>query len=256
MKDRNQPKGLSRQLLFTEVDNFCPRCGKSLLSSKGTQRRLIGQAAHIYPLNPTLLDIIALEGINEPDDVNGLDNFIILCPSCHDEFDHPRTHDEYEELYKLKKGYVEKRQLKNLYSQYMLEDEIRTVVSRLAECDFQDSKLQTTRRALKIEGKVGPDFDPQKRRSIENNVVDYFRFIQKLFFELDSSLSGTFDCVASEVKTFYLGAARKTDDKLLIFQSVAEWIRAKAGPLASLQACEIVASFFVQNCEVFGDASE
>ena len=256
MRKRDQPNGIDRQLLYSEVDNYCPRCKQSLLENKGARRRLIGEAAHIYPLNPTLEDSIALKGIPEPDDINGLDNFIILCPSCHDIFDNPRTREEYLELYNLKKEYIEKRHLKNLYAQYGIQDEIRVVVDRLSECDFDNGELRTVKKALKIEGKVGSNFDFYKRRSIENNVVDYFRFIQNLFSELDASLPGTFECIACEVRAFYLSAARKTDDKLLIFESVSEWIRTKAGLSVSLQACEIVASFFVQNCEVFSDATQ
>lgn len=135
MAKRKQPTKNRRNALLAEVNHFCPLCKADLLVKKNGRHYVIAEAAHIYPLEPTLEDLIALEDVEQPDNVNDDSNFIMLCPSCHTRFDHPRTKVEYLQLADIKKNLAEARSLQALFPAYPLEEEIQTVVMKLCEYD-------------------------------------------------------------------------------------------------------------------------
>lgn len=64
-----------------------------------------------------------------------------------------------------------------------------------------------------------------------------------------------FDSKAHAVQGFYLGLKAKNCDAVSVYYKVKEWIKKNAESEDDL-ACEIMTSFFVQNCEVFDAPSE
>lgn len=50
-------------------------------------------------------------------------------------------------------------------------------------------------------------------------------------------------------------ASISSNDKVIIFNLLVDWVMSK-NPLSSREACEILISFFVQDCEVFDEISE
>lgn len=63
------------------------------------------EIAHIYPLNPTPSQAVALVGYPVPPDINTLDNLIALCPTCHTRYDKDFKVEELTKL-KIKDGYL------------------------------------------------------------------------------------------------------------------------------------------------------
>ena len=255
--DRVQPEGIRRDLLLAEVGYLCPRCGGDLCVKKGRRRSICAQAAHIYPLKPTLYDLEALEGIEPPNDPNDDSNFIMLCPSCHVKFDNPRTKDDYLALRKLKDDLSAAREVKLKHSSYSLEAEIWEVIRRLSECD-NESEEKLSVQALKVDKKLLPDFDKLLARSIKMNVMEYYPTIRHYFEDVDRNSPGSFQCIAAQVRSFYFQMTRilGAEHQEKIFEAVIDWIAAKAEKEESRKACEIVAAFFVQDCEVFENVSE
>jgi hypothetical protein len=90
----------------------------------------------------------------------------------------------------------------------------------------------------------------QTRRKIHHNVSDYFVHVRQRFQKLDREKPGTAVLISSQVKTFYLAQKQQGWSQQQIFAGVVSWIVAKTKPKTQ-EAAEIVASFFVQNCEVF-----
>lgn len=246
-----------RQMLLAETNYFCPICGCDFHVKKGNRDSISAEAAHIYPLNPSFDDLIALDGIEPPEEVNEEGNFVMLCPTCHDRFDKPRTRDEYLMLKQTKERLSSKRLLTSLHSRFSLEDEIREIVYRLSECSFED-KGPLSLKALKVRQKLLPDFSRLDAQSIENDVTAYYLSIHQLFFTVDQSKPGTSKCVASEVNSFYnktvqmLGADRQIE----IYEAVVDWIMAKTRNLYSKRACQIITAYFIQDCDVFENVSK
>ena len=76
----------------------------------------------------------------------------------------------------------------------------------------------------------------------------YYRYIEKVFSDSDAD----FDMIASEIKLSSQKLEKTGMSQAEVISELSEWIRNKAGlgPDGQL-ACDIVVSFFIQNCEVF-----
>ena len=61
--------------------------------------------------------------------------------------------------------------------------------------------------------------------------------------------------ICSEVKAAYLSIKKMTDDQNIIFNKMVEWLKFKTQEITN-DACEIVISYFIQNCEVFDEITK
>jgi len=56
--------------------------------------------------------------------------------------------------------------------------------------------------------------------------------------------------ISQQIKVFYLKQKRFGYDQQVIFENIVYWINSKTKPNSN-DAAEILASFFIQNCEIF-----
>ncbi len=236
-------------LLYSQVEGICPICTRSLYYEKGGKIYKKYELAHIYPLNPKPDEELLLRNEKRlSSDVNSIDNIIPLCLDCHEKFDKPRTVEEYRLLYHIKELLMKKSKIMNIYSLFSIEDEIREVLSRLEVDNGELARLEYT--ALKVEEKADSTLPLLLKKQITNDVIEYFKFIQDIFVEIDRGTPNKFDTLAMQIKGFYYKCKQTTQNQEEIFRSIVDWIHSKTGK-HSLRACEIIASFFVQDCEVF-----
>jgi hypothetical protein len=239
-------------ILFDQVDGICPLCAESLMYDKTKKERLF-EIAHIYPLNPTPSELLLLKNEEKLNtDLNHIDNLILLCPTCHTKFDKPRTVDGYRKLVAIKKKLIHKNKVYGQFNAYKIEDEINAVIEMLlSNTPTGQEENRLNYNALKISEKTDDTLSVLTRRDIENDVVDFFNIIKQKFIDLDKTRTGSFDLLANQVKSFYLELKVTTgNNQEDIFEGIIEWINNKTNN-HSRRACRIVASFFVQNCEVF-----
>lgn len=255
---RNQPGTNAQYLLFNQVNGICPLCAEPLLYCKdsSSQYRKNYELDHIYPLNPTAEEVELLK--DEPKlspDVNSLDNFIPLCPKCHNRFDNPRTVSEYRILYSLKQRLIAEERSKNMFYQYTIAEEIQKIVLALTQSDLSNSLEPLDLTALRIEQKLEKDFSPITKRHIISDVTDFYPFIRGLFMETERNTPGKFDLIATNVHAFYLQLKISLNKQETIYDEMAKWIQSKT-PNSSLDACKVVVAFFIQNCEVFENVTQ
>ena len=81
----------------------------------------------------------------------------------------------------------------------------------------------------------------------------YYKYIEKLFSDLDSTGINKFNVIASQVKLAFENLnSFGTLSQRQIFTRLSEWILDKIGyPKESINIVNILVAFFVQNCEVF-----
>ena len=91
---------------------------------------------------------------------------------------------------------------------------------------------------------------PPTKRKVRNAVEDYFRHVQAAFLELERSDPGCSEQIFIQVKSFYVMQKRQRLPQAQVFANLVDWIRARA-KAQTLESAEAVASFFIQNCEVF-----
>jgi len=238
--------------LTTQVGSACPLCDKPLFYKKNGKSYKSYDIAHIYPLKPTQAEIDLLK--NEErlgEDVNDEDNLIPLCKGCHGKFDKPRTVEEYRQLVDLKKHYIARSGLEALRSEYHIETDIRAVVEALYEETFvEPSHIEIGFEPSTVDQKVDDTISKPTVRKIKNNVGDYYTLIKTHFSEIDKSQPNFSEMVSLQVKTYFLKQQGLGYDKQAIFDNLVSWVNAKTKP-KSIDAAEILVSFFVQNCEVF-----
>lgn len=231
--------------LVDEVGGFCPLCRKSLWLHKGNRTSKGYQIAHIYPHSPTHEQLIVLRNIPHPADSESMDNLIPLCLDCHKKQDDHTSVEDYINLYNRKKHYQGLHQARIIANESSLEPEVRKVLEALHAVDSADL-VELTYSPVKVNEKVT---DGLLQRKIVSNVVQYYNFVKQELQELDAAKGGKFELIASQVHQHFLRVAQTDLFQEHVFDQIVEWLQSKVN--GDRSACEIVVSFFVQNCEVF-----
>lgn len=239
-----------------EVGGLCPLCGKNLLATKGNSKSKLYQIAHIYPNSPLPNEIKELHGL-ERLGINCEDfkNKIALCKDCHGYYDDHKKKDEYLKLVKMKKKLLNLANVRVAASHQDLEDEIILVINALSYVNMRTlEKMKLEYNALKISDKIDDSYMILKNK-IESYVCIYFNFIKETFRNLDASGQLNFNIIASEIRTSFLKCERELSNKSDIFYSMVNWMNSQLDN-SSYEACEVVVSYFVQNCEVFNEITK
>lgn len=238
--------------LLSQVSSRCPLCDDPLFYRKQRRQYKSYELAHIYPLNPRPEETIELANVPMLcADVNDPDNIIPLCSGCHGKFDKPRTAVEYLDLYRIKSDALQQEQQRSLASQYPLEQQIAAVVAHLHSAAVEgreSAELVLTPKA--VDDKLDATMPPPTKRKVRNAVEDYFRHVQAAFLELERNDPGCSEQIFVQVKSFYVMQKRQSLPQAQVFTNLVAWIRARA-KAQTLESAEAVASFFIQNCEVF-----
>jgi hypothetical protein len=238
--------------LTTQVGGFCPLCDELLFYAKKNRNYREYELAHIYPLNPSAEEEEELKDVARlHSDVNHPDNQIPLCTKCHTRFDKPRTRAEYEELALIKQKLIDKQAQRILMSVYPLEAEIEHVIASLNAIEFNDESTADLKfDAKSLDEKFDDSLPGLIRRKIKHAVTDYYPHIKRGFRDLELQTPMAAELIYSQVRTYYLKQRSLGLSQPEIFVNIVEWLRVTTDSESS-EAPEIVASFFVQNCEVF-----
>ena len=236
--------------LVTQVNRICPLCDKELFYKKNGKSFKRYEIAHIYPLNPTPIEAILLQHEKRlSSDVNHEDNLIPLCAACHLEFDKPRTTEEYNQLHDIKKGLIKNASHYAVMSQYQIEEDIRHVVDSLYSSDpLPEAAIAFDLK--EINEKLDGTINNLTKRKIQSNVTDYYFLIKQRFADLDAANPDSANLISAQIKAYYLKQRNTCDSQQEIFKNIVTWINMRTRP-KTIEVAEIIASFFVQNCEVF-----
>lgn len=250
--DRRAYSDAETVALLSQVSNRCPLCDGSLFYRKGRRQYKSYELAHIYPLNPRPDEVAELA--NSPrltSDVNDPDNIVPLCLNCHGQFDKPRTAGEYLKLYQIKREALQDERQRALASQYPLEEQIAAVVAHLHSAAVEyDTGVVLALTPKAVDDKLDTTMPPPTKRKVRNAVEDYFRHVKAAFLELERNDPGCSEQIFIQVKSFYVMQKRQGFTQARVFANLVAWIRVRA-KAQTLESAEAVASFFIQNCEVF-----
>ncbi|MEX1257372.1 MAG: ABC-three component system protein [Gemmatimonadota bacterium] len=250
-KNRKGLKPADELALLTQVGGRCPLCSKRLFYKKRGRRYKDYDTAHIYPLNPTLLEQAELQTAPRlSTDPNDPDNLIPLCKTCHGRFDKPRTLEEYVTLADLKEDFLRAAAMRDLQIEYPIEVEIRRVLAGLAVSLTGEVDTDLNYDPQKVDRKLDDTMPGPTRRKIQHAVNDYFVGVRNYFKELERDSPGSSELIFAQVRTFYLSQKPIALTQGEVFASVVDWM-ARQEASATRDAAEAVAAFFVQNCEVF-----
>ena len=237
--------------LGTQVNSICPICDTPLFYEKSGHNYKGYQIAHIYPLNPNTDEVQLLKNEERlSEDVNHKNNLIPLCTKCHVKFDKPRTVDEYKNLVEIKKLLIKKEEQQDLRQQYIINDNISKIIESLYTEHISNLESDIDFIPKKVDKKLNDSISKPTKRKIKHHVADYYIFIKNKFKSIDEIHPGSANLISSQIKTFYLVQNRLESDQQNIFNNIVDWIHAKSHSKNN-DAAEIIASFFIQNCEIF-----
>ena len=239
-------------LLLFEVNEMCPLCGEKLIKKKGKRTINLFEIAHIYPHSPSEYEIELLKNEERlSEDVDDIENVIMLCPTCHTKHDKYTMVEEYRKLVKIKKQITIERKCRELYGNYIIDDEINEVLNLLAKScsESHKGKEELVMSAMRINEKADDSLSLITKITIENYVRIFFPERKNKFIEVDNNEEGIFDSIATQIKVFYLQIKKINKNQTIIFEQIVEWIHQRTGNKSRI-ASTIIASFFVQNCEV------
>lgn len=252
---RVQPTEAELRLYLREVDYHCPLCGKELQSHKQKKKeQKLFQIAHIYPNSPTIEQYEILHnlerlGANSED----FENKIALCLDCHSTQDYHTTAKEYLDLVKLKKRLLQQTALHDVTTSLALEKDIENVISEL--CLLSDEEIaQISYDPVFLSNKFYKSESLLKTK-ISGYVISYYTFIRDFFHERDGKNGFRLQVLSEQIRACFIKMNDITNDKSAIFNEIVKWILCKT-LCHSIEACEAVVSFFVQNCEVFYEISQ
>lgn len=240
-----------KMLLYNEVGGRCPICGVVLSYKKNGKINKAFEVAHIYPANPRPEETALLkEEERLSSDVNDLKNVIAVCRICHKKFDTPRTIEEYYSWIRLKRKLLQDAEIKNTYALFNIEEEIKVVLEKLNNETIEEELVQLSYDSLKIDQKTNESLPFVIKRTVKNDVVDYFDYIHRLFIDIDQVNPYKFDTLASQIKSFYYKCMQINKSQESVYSALVDWLNEKTNAY-SKRACEIVVAYFIQDCEVF-----
>lgn len=248
--DRKPYNESESNLLVREVSGMCPLCTRELHFLKGLKYIKVYEIAHIYPLNPTPAQAVALKDIPPPADINGLENVIALCVECHTKYDKDFKIEEYYNLLSVKKHLLNKTNQYKSFGSYPLEKEIKSIIEKVISIDNFDDIGELGYNPIALKSKIGKGISPVKRHAINTNVRSYYSAIKEILKQLEKQEQYKVQLLLSQVRSFYCAMLEKTpQSKDIIFDGIVSWFEQKSK--SSTEACMVLAAFFVQNCEIF-----
>ncbi len=256
--ERKQPQDYEIRLFLNEVDFKCPICGKSLQSkNQKKQKEKMFQIAHIYPNSPikeqyeTLLHLERLGNNCE-----SFENKIALCKECHGTQDFHTSEKDYLNLLSKKKKLLTKSALSEVTVSLGLESKIEVVIDEITKLTSEDvEKLvyEPVPLAKKFESN-----ELMLQTKVYSYVLQYFPFVRDAFKRYDGKNNFLFSVLCGQIKACFEKMATVSLDKNMIFKQMVNWLQTKTINKFEDKiqddfqiACEIIISFFIQDCEVF-----
>lgn len=234
--------------LLSETNYECPLCHNGLVEyvkDKPIKRYSI---THVFPedLSPELsVDFNAVH--KRPAVLDSPSNNIALCDRCAESYLLAPTVEEYGSLYEIKQQLSNNYKARIAANKIELEESIRSILAALIDINETTALEELEYDALHLDEKFAPENFILKNET-KTHVLHYYRYIEAVFSESGAD----FDTIASEIKMcskLYENAGLSQEEVIV---KLADWIRKRAnmGENAKLP-CNIVVSFFIQNCEVF-----
>lgn len=240
-------------ILYAETGGCCPLCRAPILFRKPGAKKITKsyEIAHIFPLHPTPAQKAALAGRTPPTDINGLENVIALCPTCHTRFDKNFQITEMDRIRKVKDGFLANAKAKETAAQYVIQQEVFGILDTIATMGSSIATIPPVQFDIStIENKLRNDMSPLQQSEIKLYATSYYIRIRDHIRLLEQNDQLSIRILQSQIKTYYLEMQRQhPNNKDAVFSYVAEWISGRTGK--ALIAARVLTSFFVQNCEVF-----
>ena len=245
------------RLHLREVNFHCPLCGEDLQKKNSKKRDVkLFEIAHIYPNSPTIEQYEELKGLERlGNNSESFDNKIALCKNCHKTQDFHTTKEEYLNLLNKKKEYLNVCVLNEVTEGIKFEETLEKSIEMIIDTINNDDSLQLSElnyNAVPIDKKFGNSNKILKAK-VKAYVLSYYTLIRKKISENVDSCN--FNKISRRVRNCFEDLNDHSDDRGEIFNALVEWLNNKTLN-KSREACEVIISFYIQECEVFNEITK
>jgi hypothetical protein len=186
------------------------------------------------------------------DGADVFDNQIALCPKCHDNYSLSPTDDEVARMKEIKTALLREATALEVAADIKIEEEIGDLLTLISTVS-DDELIPLNYNPVKVKQKIPKENKLLLRRTV-SNVTTYFNYVKEMFQQLGKEGRLRFDTVATQVKQCYLKERDAGLSHEEIYNALLEWLKTMTN--GSHDACDVVISYFVQNCEVFDEITE
>ena len=238
--------------LLQQVHNKCPLCQTQLTrQKKGTTVR----AYKIVEIFPSNLDKDTADKfkdfMNPPTKLDSFDNKIPLCIQDAYEYENYADIAEYQKLLSIKQEIQKLAELHSVLNSGSLETKITEVIDALNDYTGSTDATTLNMTALKLKQKILPEHSVLKGM-VQYHVLTYFSYIKDLFAE-----NSNFIMIQCDIKKAFIQLATTHLTQPEIVENLANWLLNQSQlNNGHLDACKIIVSYFIQNCEVFNEITE
>lgn len=251
---RNSPR--EEAALVIETGGRCPLCGKPICKIKDGAV----QGSEIVSITPLVIKQDQRKAkpyqalVDKMPIVGSLDDRIALCLDCAHKYKTYPTPERFVKVYKAKNKIRETQELIEALADFNLEQNVLQLLTRLGKVEEFGELHKLPMKAVKVRRKIHRS-NALLIVKIETLVVRYYNTIREQGRLLEAQGDLNFSLLANEIRGCYLMLKNSGFDQEEIFDHIVKWIYEKSGWEKSIE-CELLAAFFVQNCEVFDEITE
>ena len=234
-KDLEQKYGLS---LLQECNSLCPlpECSKPLYVKKDEEKQPYFQIIQINPQKP----------------YDRLYNLLAVCPKCAAKLNIQKTEHDILRLAEIKQRMQKNEEISELSAEEKIGQDITSLIEKITNAESAElselnySPIELKKKFLPSEHLLEDEIKPC--------VVKYFNFINELLKQKVEKENFNETKFRKAVKHIYENLEAEEFEKTQIFEAISE--RFYNMSKNSHIACQILASYFVQSCEIFREAAQ
>lgn len=234
-KDLEQKYGLS---LLQECNSLCPlpECSKPLYVKKDEEKQPYFQIIQINPQKP----------------YDRLYNLLAVCPKCAAKLNIQKTEHDILRLAEIKQRMQKNEEISELSAEEKIGQDITSLIEKITNAESAElselnySPIELKKKFLPSEHLLEDEIKPC--------VVKYFNFINELLKQKVEKENFNETKFRKAVKHIYENLEAEEFEKTQIFEAISE--RFYNMSKNSHIACHILASYFVQSCEIFREAAQ
>lgn len=228
---------LEEHILLDEQNFRCANCNEYLIKNKKRKNTRGRKPNFILLTFPS-------------DNIKSYD--LLFCKECGEEFENidDLTSDELKEFERKKIEFIKRTEIKQKLDSITIQSDLKEIITKLNSVNFSnDSTLSL--QPLTIENKI-PSTENVLLFKIRNDVIGYYNIVKQMFQELES-----FTAIAKEINYSFSILNEQGLNHQEIYDSLTDHIIRCTGLNSNKRlSCEIIVSFFIQNCEVYNEITE
>ena len=224
--------------LLRESHSYCcfPGCAKPLY------KEILGRTQWVYEV--VLIDRNGNEEIS---------NLLAACPDCHATYLLDNDSKQMKSLLSVK-NVISKATLADIaIGDIKIEQGLATALEKIKKLNVQEL-VKATLDPAKIEDKIDPKKEPGLYMTSRNQVTSYYPKVREILRNYDKRGVLDYEELQEQMKGLYRKLKKKNLSQMEIFERITSKIQTSTRHESIF--CQIIVSYFVQNCEVFDAISK